>query len=134
MQAEQERLQLKHKVEELEPKAEALDLIAGADGAMNRTSAAKHLQQHPHKFAKLATFFAQERMDVSPSRKLSRSWVSKFFIKCNAGLLTHKVTTLHLNGDKVCQQVLVTAIFSVDLWNKFFNVSNKPLIPNSLLR
>ena len=30
--------------------------------------------------------------------------------KCNAGLLTHKVTTLHLeDGDKACQQVLVTA-------------------------
>ena len=104
MQAEQERLQLEHKVEELEPKAEALDLIAGADGAMNRTSAAKHLQQHPHKFADWL------RRNGWTYRRAGSSVDLGYQDKCNAGLLTHKVTTLHLeDGDKVCQQVLVTA-------------------------
>lgn len=105
MQAEQERLVLEHKVEELTPKAEALDRIADADGTMNPTVAAKALQVQPKKL------FDWLREKHWIYRRAGGTGNVAYQDKIQAGLLTHKVTTVQREdgSDKVCEQVLVTA-------------------------
>lgn len=104
MQAEQERLVLEHKVDELTPKAEALDRIADADGTMNPTLAAKALQVQPKKL------FDWLREKHWIYRRPGGSGNVAYQDKIQAGYLTHKVTTVQ-RGDgteKVVEQVLVT--------------------------
>lgn len=98
-------LTLEHKVEELTPKAEALDRIADADGTMNPTVAAKALQVQPKKLFD----FLREKHWIY--RRAGGTGNVAYQDKIQAGLLTHKVTTVQREdgSDKVCEQVLVTA-------------------------
>lgn len=103
MQAEQERLVLENKVEELAPKAKALDRIADADGAMNPTVAAKTLQVPPKKL------FDWLRAHHWIYRRPGGSGNVAYQDKIHAGYLTHKVTTVERDdgSEKVVEQVLV---------------------------
>lgn len=104
MQAEQERLQLEHKVEELTPKAEALDRIADADGLLNPTGAAKALQVQPKKL------FDWLRAKQWIYRRPGGSGNVAYQDKIQAGYLTHKITTQTREdgSDRVFEQVLIT--------------------------
>lgn len=97
-------LTLEHKVDELAPKAEALDRIADADGTMNLTLAAKALQAQPKKL------FSWLREKHWIYRRPGGSGNIAYQDKIQAGLLTHKVTTVQREDgtDKVVEQVLVT--------------------------
>lgn len=105
LDSEEKRLVLEHKVEELTPKAEALDRIADADGTMNPTVAAKALQVQPKKL------FDWLREKHWIYRRAGGAGNVAYQDKIQAGLLTHKVTTVQREdgSDKVCEQVLVTA-------------------------
>lgn len=105
MQAEQERLLLEHKVEELEPKAKALDRMTLADGEVCLQTAGKLLQQRPNKF-------------IAWLRSLG-TWIFKrpgsarnsaYSDKINDGYLNVRtVTTLMPDGsERVNEQVVVT--------------------------
>lgn len=86
------------------PKAEALDRIADADGTMNLTLAAKALQAQPKKL------FNWLREKHWIYRRPGGSGNIAYQDKIQAGLLTHKVTTVQRDDgtDKVVEQVLVT--------------------------
>lgn len=86
------------------PKAEALDRIADADGTMNLTLAAKALQAQPKKL------FNWLREKHWIYRRPGGSGNVAYQDKIQAGLLTHKVTTVQREDgtDKVVEQVLVT--------------------------
>ena len=105
MQAEQERLVLEHKVEVLEPKAEALDRIATSDGSMCITNAAKSLQVQPKQ---LFSWLQQHQWIFR--RQGGSGWVA-YQNRIQAGLMEHKVTTIERSdgSEKVVEQVLVTA-------------------------
>lgn len=104
MQAETERLVLEEKVNEMQPKVEALEKIAEADGAMNCTVAAKTLQIHPKQF------FKWLRENNWIYRRPGGSGNVAYQDKIKSGYLTHKVTTIHREdgSEKVVEQVLVT--------------------------
>lgn len=104
LQAEQERMALEHKVNELSPKAEALARIADADGTMNPTVAAKTLQIPP------GNLFKWLRENQWIYRRPGSSGNVAYQDKIKAGYLTHKITTVHREdgSEKVVEQVLVT--------------------------
>lgn len=87
MQAEQERLVLEDKVEELTPKADGFDRIAGTDGSMCLTDAAKTLQVQPRKLTQLL----QEKGWLY-RRPMGSGWLA-YQDRIQAGFLEHKVTT-----------------------------------------
>lgn len=97
-------LTLESKVEELTPKAEALDRIADAEGTMNPTLAAKALQVRPKKL------FDYLREKHWIYRRPGGSGNVAYQDKIQAGYLTHKVTTVQRDDgtEKVVEQVLVT--------------------------
>lgn len=86
------------------PKAEALDRIADAEGAMNPTVAAKALQVPPKKLFD----FLREKHWIY--RRPGGSGNVAYQDKIQAGYLTHKVTTVQREDgtEKVVEQVLVT--------------------------
>lgn len=101
---EAERLQLQNKVEEIKPKAQALDRISNAEGMMNVTSAAKHLQQQPKK---LFAFMSEKRWIYK--RAGGKSWLA-YQDKIQSGCLIHK-THIEPQADgseRVFERVLVT--------------------------
>lgn len=105
LQAEQERVALVAQVDDLRPKAEALDRIAISDGSFCLTDAAKTLQVQPRKFiAKL------QQMAWIYRRPMGSGWLG-YQDRITTGLLEHKVTS----GDKsdgsewTSTQVRVTA-------------------------
>ena len=104
MESEQERLVLEHKVEQLAPKADALDRLADADGAMNPTIAAKTLQVQPQKL------FAWLREKRWIYRRPGGNSNIAYQDKIQAGYLTHKITTIQRDdgSEKIIEQVLVT--------------------------
>ena len=75
---------LKERVGVLEPKADALDRIAGAEGMENITTAAKILQEQPKR---LFNWLAQNRWIYR--RAGGKSWLA-YQDKIQAGYLTHK--------------------------------------------
>lgn len=97
-------LALEHKVGELEPKANALDRIADAEGAMNCTLAAKSLQIAPKRL------FEWLREHHWIYRRPGGSGNVAYQDKIQAGYLKHKITTVQREdgSDKVVEQVLVT--------------------------
>jgi len=105
MQAEQERLLLEHKVEELEPKAKALDRMSLADGEVCLQTAGKLLQQPPNKFIvwlrSLGTWIFKR-----PGSSLNSAYSDKI----NAGYLdVRSVTRIMPDGsERVNEQVVVT--------------------------
>ena len=96
---------LEEKVQEIAPKAEALDRLTYADGAMNLTNSAKHLQMRPKDFIQL---LSSEKYIYK--RAGSKSWVA-YQDKLQSGVLAHKAyVAIREDGtEKICEQVLVTA-------------------------
>lgn len=86
------------------PKVAALDRIAGADGMLNLTGAAKALQQQPVKFCE-----SLRQLGWIYRRAGGKSNVA-YQDKIQAGYLTHKTATVLRNDgtEKICEQVLVT--------------------------
>lgn len=97
-------LALESKVEVLAPKAEALERIAEADGAMNCTLAAKTLQIQPKRL------FDWMRAHHWIYRRPGGSGNVAYQDKIQSGYLTHKVTTVQREDgtEKVVEQVMVT--------------------------
>jgi len=94
---------LTSQVNELTPKANALDRIATADGSMNITNAAKHLQVRPKEL-----FDQLSRMKWIYKRLGNKNWVG-YQDKVQQGLLEHKVTTQIVEGvERIREQVRVT--------------------------
>jgi len=96
---------LETKVADLEPKAEALDRIATADGSLCITNAAKDLQVRPKV---LFGYLSQNRWIYR--RQGGAGWVA-YQDKLQQGLLEHKVTVV-TRGDgseKMTEQVLITS-------------------------
>lgn len=104
LDSEEKRVALEHKVEELAPKADALDRIADADGTMNPTVAAKALHMQPKK---LFDFLREHHWIY---RRPGGSGNVAYQDKIQAGYLTHKVTTVQREDgtEKMVEQVLVT--------------------------
>ena len=88
----------------LAPKADALDLIAAADGSMCLTNAAKALQRRP----KEVIDFLSHNMWIY-RRGGSSTWCA-YQSKIQAGLLEHKVTTKEISDGttRIYEQALVT--------------------------
>lgn len=104
MEAERENIRLTAQVEELSPKADALDRIASSDGGMCITNAAKDLQMRPK------DLFAWLSANQWIYRRAGGSgWVAHQD-RIQSGHLEHKVTTvLRSDGsEKTAEQVLVT--------------------------
>jgi phage antirepressor YoqD-like protein len=103
-QAEQERLQLAHQVEELAPKAQALERIADSEGLFSVTAAAKMLAVRP----KALFAWLQEHRWIY-RRAGSARWLA-YQPRIQAGHLEHKVFTVTgADGQERSEaQVLVT--------------------------
>ena len=95
-------LTLEASVSELTPKAEALARLAGADGSLCVSTAAKSLGQRPR------DLFAWLSCNEWIFRR-GADWIG-YQAKLSKGLLEHKVTTVSRTdgSEKVCTQVLVT--------------------------
>ena len=87
------------------PKAEALDLLTLADGAMCITNAAKSISKRPKDL-----FAWMQSNDWIYRRPGGSSWCA-YQERIKSGLLTHKVTTVSRSDgtEKIVEQVLVTA-------------------------
>lgn len=99
------REQLEHRVAELAPVAAGLELIAGAEGAMCVTDAAKTLQMQPHKLRdallQMAWMYCRQ----------GKSGYIAYQDKIHAGYLTHKMGNYEdpeTGERKTNPQVLVT--------------------------
>lgn len=102
--SERERAALESRIEELSPKAAALDLIADASGRFSITSAAKQLQTKPKvliEFLSLQKWIF--RPDATSSWRAYQSHIS-------SGDLVHKLISVKRSDgtSKVVEQVLVT--------------------------
>jgi phage antirepressor YoqD-like protein len=97
-------LELEAKVEEIQPKADALDLISGSEGSINITNSAKTLKVQPKKlFSWLQTHGWIYR------RPGGKSYVA-YQQRLQSGLLEHKVASVKCGdgSNKVVEQVLIT--------------------------
>lgn len=105
MQAETERLELAEKVEVLQPKAEALDRIATADGSLCLTDIAKELQRRPKDV--IAWMSANKWIY---KRAGSASWIG-YQDRIQSGLLEHKshIVIDSEGRERLRDQVRVTA-------------------------
>ncbi len=105
MESEQARIRAEQALAIAEPKAAALDRLAGADGTMCVTNAAKALKVPPRK---LFVWLSAERWIYK--RAGSAAWTA-YQDRIQSGLLQHKTTTVERGdgSDKVVDQVLVTA-------------------------
>ena len=111
MESEQERLRLENenrllenKVAEQAPKAEGFDRIAGADGLLNLTNAAKSLNVRP----KDLFDFLQAKKWIY--RRVGGRSYSAYQDKIQCGYLTHKVYAMTLDDgtERIREQVVVT--------------------------
>ncbi|MCH7421319.1 phage antirepressor KilAC domain-containing protein [Shewanella sp. MM_2022_3] len=96
-------LELEDQLKVTQPKADALDRIATADGSLCITDAAKHLQMRPK------DLFAFLQQDKWIYRRQGTSWLG-YQDKLQQGLLEHKITEVE-RGDgsnKITSQVRVT--------------------------
>lgn len=95
---------LEEKVEELQPKAKALDRIATADGLICITNAAKDLGVRPKDL-----FHKLHSMKWIYRRNGSGSWTA-YQDKIQQGLLDHKLHTVHLDDgtERISERVVVT--------------------------
>lgn len=106
MQAEQERMLLENKVEELSPKADALDRIAThSDGSFCVRDAAKTLQIQEKKFRQL--LFAEKWL----YRRPMGSELLAYSDKLQSGLMEHKITKVDKDdgSERIFTQARVTA-------------------------
>jgi len=86
------------------PKAEALDRIATADGALSVTEAAKALQVRPKDL-----FSYMQSHDWAYRKNGSGTWLGKAY-RSNSGDVTHKVATIkNPDGtDRIVEQLKIT--------------------------
>jgi phage antirepressor YoqD-like protein len=122
MQAEQERLALEQHVAVIQPKAQALDLIAtSSHGSLNITEAAKTLQVQPKKL-----FQWMHGHEWIYRRPGGSGWVA-YQNRLQQGLLEHKVTTTHREdgSEKIVEQVRVTGKGLTKLAKIFRHVSQE---------
>ena len=105
MQAEEDNIRLTAQVEEMSPKAEALDRIAKADGSMCITDAAKDLQLRPKD---LFSWLSSNKWIYK--RTGSSGWIA-YQDKLQKLLLEHKVTVVSRTdgSEKTTEQVRVTS-------------------------
>jgi len=106
MQAEQERMLLENKVEELSPKADALDRIAThSDGSFCVRDAAKTLQIQEKKFRQL--LFAEKWL----YRRPMGSELLAYSDKLQSGLMEHKITKVDKDdgSERIFTQARITA-------------------------
>lgn len=97
-------LELEAKVEEIQPKADALDLISGSEGSINITNSAKTLQVQPKQL-----FSWMQTHNWIYRRPGGKSYVA-YQERIKSGLLEHKIASVP-RGDgsnKVVEQVLIT--------------------------
>lgn len=96
-------LELEDQLKVTQPKAEALDRIATADGSLCITDAAKHLQMRPK------DLFAFLQQDKWIYRRQGTSWLG-YQDKLQQGLLEHKITEVERTdgSNKITSQVRVT--------------------------
>lgn len=94
----------KVQIEAMAPKVEAFERIAEADGDLTITAAAKALQMQPKKL-----FSAMQARGWIYRRAGARNWLG-YQTRIQAGLLTHKVTTISRGdgSERIAEQVLVT--------------------------
>lgn len=91
-------------LEEVVPKAEALDRLSNAEGLVNCTTAAKCIGVRPKFFFK---WLSQNGWTYR--RAGSKNWLA-YQDKIQSGYLDHKLTTQEVNGEeRIFQQVMVTA-------------------------
>lgn len=91
-------------LEEVVPKAEALDRLSKAEGLVNCTTAAKCIGVRPKFFFK---WLSQNGWTYR--RAGSKNWLA-YQDKIQSGYLDHKLTTQEVNGEeRIFQQVMVTA-------------------------
>ena len=104
MQAEQERLVLAEKIEEMLPKANGFDLIAGIDGSLCMTDAAKELQIKPKQ---LITWLSCNEWIYK--RAGSATWIG-YHDKIQQGLIEMKAAIYQNSAGEDCQrpQVRIT--------------------------
>lgn len=105
MQAEQERIELEHQVEEMQPTVEAFERIAKADGSLCITDAAKSLQVRPK------DLFAWLRAHQWIYKRTGSNHDVGYQDKVQTGYLEHKVTEV-TRGDgssKITEQVRITS-------------------------
>jgi len=97
-------LSYSEKVIELQPKADALDLLSSADGSFCLTDAAKSLQVPPHKFCVLLQY------EKWIYRRPGNGSFIAYQTKIQAGYLIHKITTIPLadGSERISEQVRVT--------------------------
>lgn len=106
IQAEQERMLLENKVEELSPKADALDRIAThSDGSFCVRDAAKTLQIQEKKFRQL--LFAEKWL----YRRPMGSELLAYSDKLQSGLMEHKITKVDKDdgSERIFTQARITA-------------------------
>ncbi len=104
IQAEQERLALEHRIEVIQPKADALDRISTAEGSMCISDAAKHLQIQP---SRLFDWLSNNKWIFRRSK--NKPWVA--FQDCiRAGMIEQKVKTIERKDDTpiLAEQALIT--------------------------
>jgi len=104
MEAEEENQRLSIQLDEQKPKVAALDRIAGSEGGMCITDAAKQLKLRPRK---LSPWLGQNKWIYK--RSGSRHWIA-YQDKIQAGYLTHNTYTFrqHDDTERTVQQVVVT--------------------------
>lgn len=97
-------IELEAQVDELRPSADALDRIAGIEGSMSITAAAKNLQVQPN------VLFGYLRKNGWVYKRTGGKEELAYQAKIDAGLLEHKVTTVQKadGSDLVVTQVRVT--------------------------
>ena len=104
MQAEQERLSLEAKVEEMLPDVRAFERIGKTDGLLNVTEAAKALSMQPK-----ALFRWLQAHEWIYRRAGGKNWLG-YQRRVQTGLLDHKVTPVERGdgSEKMVEQVMIT--------------------------
>jgi len=99
---QEEREALATQVEQIKPKAKALDRIADTTGNICITDAAKVLQSKPKV---LFTWLSDHKWIY---RRIGTGWLG-FQCRIDQGVLQHKVVTIYTGGEqKIREQVLLT--------------------------
>ncbi len=97
-------LALEHKVDVLEPKAEALDRLSASEGSQCITDAAKALKIQPKSF-----FQKLQQIKWIYKRAGGKNWLG-YQDKIQAGYIEHKITTVSRSdgSEKSVEQALLT--------------------------
>lgn len=104
VQSEEENQRLTAEVDEMRPKAQALDLISTSDGSMAITNAAKLLQMRP---VDLFTWLDENKWTY---RRTQRGPRSAYQNRLEAGVLEYKIVPLDqgYGNQKTAMQVRIT--------------------------